>query len=105
MLLRVIVVLMIDGKNMRCEFLIGYEKREFILVCRKRDFENNNIGDEYFLVLRDEWENVDDSIINFDLLLTNIKNNTIKLFYTPNGAVVINQSPPHSRKVEYIVIK
>lgn len=90
---------------MRCNFLIGYDKREFVLVCRKIDFENNNIGDGYFLVLREEWENVDDSIKNFDLLLTDIKDNTIKLFYAPNGAVVISQSLPHSRKVEYIVVK
>ena len=96
---------MIDGKNMKCKFLVGYDKQEFVLVCRKSDFDNDNIGDGYFLVLRDEWENKENSFKNFDLLLTEIKNNTIKLFFAPNGAVVINQRLPYSRKEEYIVIE
>ena len=33
-----------------------FDEREFVLVCRKSDYENNNIGDGVFLVFREEWE-------------------------------------------------
>lgn len=52
-----------------------FDEREFVLVCRKSDYENNNIGDGVFLVFREEWEDTDDnSIKTFDLLLTSVEN-------------------------------
>lgn len=49
-----------------------FDKQEFVLVCRKRDYENN-IGDGVFLVPREEWEDAnDDAIKTFDLLLTSV---------------------------------
>ena len=40
-----------------------FDEREFVLVCRKSDYENNNIGDGVFLVLRKEWEDTDNNPI------------------------------------------
>ena len=58
-----------------------FDEREFVLVCRKSDYENNNIGAGVFLVFREEWEDTDDnSIKTFDLLLTSVENETVKFF-------------------------
>ena len=74
-------------------------------VCSKSDYENNNIGDGVFLVLREEWEDADDdSIKTFDLLLTSVENGTVKLFLAPNNAVVIIQALPYSRKIDYMEV-
>lgn len=83
-----------------------FDEREFVLVCRKSDYENNNIGNGVFLVLRKEWEDTDDdySIKTFDLLLTSVENDTIKLFPAPNNAVVIVQTLPYPKKIDYIEI-
>lgn len=78
-----------------------FDEREFVLVCRKSDYENNNIGDDVFLVLREEWEDADDeSAKTFDLLLTSVENGTVKLFPAPNNAVVIVQELPYSRMID-----
>lgn len=76
-----------------------FNEQEFVAVCRKTDYENNNIGDDIFLVYRNEWEGREEEI---DLLLTKIENNTIKLYPAPNNGVVIVKSIPYSRKSEYI---
>lgn len=76
-----------------------FSEQEFVAVCRKTDYENNNIGDDIFLVYRNEWEGREEEI---DLLLTKIENNTIKLYPAPNNGVVIVKSIPYSRKSEYI---
>ena len=60
---------------------------------------------ELFLVSREEWEDTDDySIKTFDLLLTAVENNVVKLYPAPNNAVVIFQTLPYSRKVDYIEV-
>ena len=78
-----------------------FDKQKFVLVCRKNDYENNNIGDGVFLVLREKWEDTDeDSIKTFDLLLTSVKDRIVKLFLSPNNAGVIVQKLPYSRKID-----
>ena len=84
-----------------------FDEQEFVLVCRRNDYENENgiIGDCLFLVSREEWEDTDDySIKTFDLLLTAVENNVVKLYPAPNNAVVIFQTLPYSRKVDYIEV-
>ena len=76
-----------------------FDEQEFVAVCRKSDYEKSNIGDDIFLVYRNEWEGREEEI---DLLLTKIENNTIKLYPAPNNGVVIVKSIPYSRKSEYI---
>lgn len=82
-----------------------FDEQKFVLVCRKSDYENNNIGDGVFLVLREEWEDTDDDFIKtFDLLLTSVENGTVKLFPAPNNAIVIVQELPYSRKSDYMEV-
>ena len=93
-----------------------FDEQEFVLVCRKNDYENGIIGDGLFLVSgiigdglflvsREEWEDTDDySIKTFDLLLTAVENNVVKLYPAPNNAVVIFQTLPYSKKVDYIEV-
>lgn len=63
-----------------------FDEQEFVLVCRRNDYENGIIGDGLFLVSREEWEDTDDySIKTFDLLLTSVENNAChSLFTLPN---------------------
>ena len=90
---------------MKYKYTLMFNEQEFVAVCRKKDYENNNIGDGIFLVYKKEWEDTDDySIKTFDLLLTSVKNNTIKLYPAPNNAVVIVQSLPYSRKEDYMIL-
>ena len=80
-----------------------FNEQEFVAVCRKTDYENNNIGKDIFLVCRNEWEDIGEySTEEIDLLLTKIENNTIELYPAPNNGVVIVKSIPYSRKSEYI---
>lgn len=80
-----------------------FNEEELIAVCCKTDYDNNNIGDDIFLVCRNEWEEIDEnSTEEIELLLTSIENNTIKLYPAPNNAVVIVKSIPYSKKSEYI---
>ena len=39
-----------------------FDEQEFVLVCRRNDYENEHgiIGDGLFLVSREEWEDTDD---------------------------------------------
>ena len=79
-----------------------FDEREFVLVCRKSDYEKKNVGDGVFLVLREEWEDKDDDPTKtFDLLLTSVKNGTVKLYPAPNNAVVIVQALPYCKSRLY----
>ena len=87
------------------KYIPMFDEQEFVLVCRKNDYENGIIGDGLFLVSREEWEDTDDySIKTFDLLLTAVENNVVKLYPAPNNAVVIFQTLPYSKKVDYIEV-
>lgn len=84
-----------------------FDEQEFVLVCRRNDYENENgiIGDGLSLVSREEWEDTDDYWLKtFNLLLTAVENNVVKLYPAPNNAVVIFQTLPYSRKVDYIEV-
>ena len=84
------------------KYIPMFDEQEFVLVCRKNDYENGIIGDGLFLVSREEWEDTDDySIKSFDLLLTAVENNVVKLFPAPNNVL---QTLPYSRKVDYIEV-
>ena len=73
------------------KYIPMFDEQELVLVCRRSDYENGKIGDGLFLVSREEWEDTDDySIETFDLLIT--------------AAVVIFQTLPYSRKVDYIEV-
>lgn len=90
---------------MNNKYIPMFDEQKFVLVCRKSDYENNNIGDGVFLVLREEWEDTDDDFIKtFDLLLTSVENGTVKLFPAPNNAIVIVQELPYSRKSDYMEV-
>ena len=89
----------------RINYVRMFDEHKFVLVCRKSDYENNNIGDGVFLVLKEEWEDTDDdSIKTFDLLLTSVENGIVKLFPAPNDAIVIVQELPYSRKNDYMEV-
>lgn len=90
------------GKN---KYIPMFDEQELVLVCRRSDYENGKIGDGLFLVSREEWEDTDDySIETFDLLITAVENNVVKLYPALNNAVVIFQTLPYSRKVDYIEV-
>lgn len=84
------------------KYILMFDEQEFVLVCRRNDYENGIIGDGLFLVSREEWEDTDDySIKTFDLLLTAVENNVVKLFPALNNVL---QTLPYSRKVDYIEV-
>ena len=86
------------GTNYKCMF----DKQEFVLVCREKIYENKNISDELFLVFKDEWEyNDSNSNQTFDLLLTLVENNIVRLYPAPDDAVIIVQQVPYSKKSDY----
>ncbi|MFR1736853.1 MAG: hypothetical protein ACLSWF_04720 [Phocaeicola massiliensis] len=87
------------------KYIPMFDEQELVLVCRRSDYENGKIGDGLFLVSREEWEDTDDySIETFDLLITAVENNVVKLYPALNNAVVIFQTLPYSRKVDYIEV-
>ena len=87
------------------KYKFNFNEQKFVAICRKNDYENGYIGDGIFLVWKNEWEDTDDySIKTFDLLLTSIEGNSIKLYPAPNNAVIIVQQLPYSRKSEYMEI-
>ena len=88
---------------MKNKYTLMFNEQEFVAVCRKTDYENNSIGNDIFLVCRNEWGDINEySTEEIDLLLTKIESNTIKLYPAPNNGVVIVKSIPYSRKSEYI---
>ena len=86
------------------ELIRMYDKNEDVLVARKSDYQNNNIGDGYFLVPKEEWLCEDDGLNCFHLFLTKIDGNRISLFLTVEGNPVIFSELPLSRRNEYIEI-
>ena len=81
-----------------------YDTNKDVLVVRKSDYQNNNIGDGYFIVPKDEWTCEDDGIKRFHLFLTNVDRNIISLFWTSEGNPVILSELPLSRRSDYVEI-
>lgn len=81
-----------------------YDTDEDVLVARKSDSQNNNIGDGYFIVPKDEWLCKDDGIKRFHLFLTKVVGNRVTLFLTSEGNPVIFRELPLSRRNDYVEI-
>ena len=81
-----------------------YDTNEDVLVARKSDYQNNNIGDGYFIVPKDEWTCEDDGIKRFHLFLTNVEGNRISLFLTTEGNPVIFSELHISRRSDFVEI-
>ena len=81
-----------------------YDTNEDVLVARKSDYQNNNIGNGYFIVPKDEWTCEDDGIKRFHLFLTNVDGNRISLFLKTEGDPVIFSELPLSRRSDYVEI-
>ena len=86
------------------ELIRVYDTNEDVLVARKSDYQNNNIGDGYFIVPKDEWTCEDDGIKRFHLFLTNVEGNRISLFLTTEGNPVIFSELPLSRRSDNVEI-
>ena len=81
-----------------------YNTNVDVLVVRKSDYQNNNIGDGYFLVPIEEWTCEDDGLESFHLFLTKFDENRVSLFLTREGNPVIFRELPLSRRSDYIEI-
>ena len=86
------------------ELIRTNDTNEDVLVARKSDYQNNNIGDGYFLVSKDEWFCEDDGLNCFHLFLTKIDGNRISLFLTSEGTPVVFSELPLSRRSDYVEI-
>ena len=85
--------------------IFNFDTQEFVLVCRRSDYDNGYVGEGLFLVSRNEWEDNDEyDIKTFDLLLTSIENNVVDLYQAPNNGVVIVQQLPYSKKTDYMEV-
>lgn len=81
-----------------------YDINDDVLVTRKSDYQNNYIGDEYFIVPKEEWQCEDDEFKCFHLFLTKIDGNRISLFLTSEGNPVIFRELPLSKRSDYVEI-
>lgn len=81
-----------------------YDTNVDVLVVRKSDYQNNNIGDGYFLVPIEEWTCEDDGLKSFHLFLTKFYGNKVSLFLTSEGIPVIFRELPLLRRSDYIEI-
>ena len=81
-----------------------YNTNVDVLVVRKSDYENDNIGDGYFIVPKDEWLCEDDGLKSFHLFLTKFYGNKVSSFLTSEGNPVIFRELPLSRRSDYIEI-
>ena len=81
-----------------------YDINEDILVVRKSENQNNNIGDEYFLVPKEEWYCEDNGLKSCHLFLTKVDGNRVSLFLTSEGNPVIFRELPLSQRSDYIEI-
>ena len=86
------------------ELIRMYDTNEDVLVARKSDCQNNNIGDGYFIVPKEEWTCEDDGLNCFHLFLTKIDGNRISLFLTSEGNPVIFRELPLSLRSDYVGI-
>ena len=91
-------------KSKTMELIRMYDTNEDVLVARKSDYQNNNIGDGYFLVPKDEWFCEDDGLNCFHLFLTKMDGNRITLFLTSEGNLVVFSELPLSRRSDYVEI-
>ena len=82
----------------------NYDTNEDVLVVRQSDYQNNNIGDGYFLVPKEEWLCEDEGVDSFCLFLTKIEGDSVSLFLTSGGNPVIFEELPLSRRNEYIEV-
>ena len=81
-----------------------YNTNVDVLVVRKSDYQNNNIGDGYFIVPKDEWLCEDEEPKSFHLFLTKFDGNKVSLFLTSEGHPVIFRELPLLRRSDYIEI-
>ena len=81
-----------------------YNTNVDVLVVRKSDYQNDNIGDGYFVVPKDEWLCEDDGLKSFNLFLTKFYGNKVSSFLTSEGNPVIFRELPLSRRSDYIEI-
>ena len=82
----------------------NYDTNEDILVVWKSGYQNDNIGDEYFIVPKEEWYCEDNGLKSFHLFLTKVDGNRISLFLTSEGNPVIFKELPLSQRSDYIEI-
>lgn len=92
------------NKRRKMNLIRTYDTNEDVLVVRKSDYQNNNIGDGYFIVPKDEWFCEDDGLKSFHLFLTKFDGNRVSLFLTSEGHPVIFRELPLSRRSDYIEI-
>lgn len=81
-----------------------YNTNVDVLVVRKSDYQNNNIGDGCFIVPKDEWLCEDEEPKSFHLFLTKFDGNKVSLFLTSEGHPVIFRELPLSRRSDYVEI-
>lgn len=81
-----------------------YNTNEDILVTKKSDYQNNAIGDGYFIVPKKEWLSKDNGIETFHLFLTKIEGDKISLYLAKGEYPVIFKELPLSKRVEYIEV-
>ena len=81
-----------------------YDTNEDVLVVRKSDYQNNSIGDGYFLVPKDEWQMEDDGISVFHLYLTKVVDDRLDYYLVNGEYVVILEELPLLKRDDYIEI-
>lgn len=81
-----------------------YDTNKDVLVVRRSDYLNSNIGDRYFIIPKEEWICIDDGGKSFHLFLTKNERDRISLFLTSEGNPVIFRELPLSRRRNYVEI-
>lgn len=81
-----------------------YNTDDDVLVMKKSDYQNSNIGDEYFIVPKEEWLIEDDDIRTFHLFLTKVEDDRISLYFFQGKFPVIFAELPLSRRGEYVEV-
>ena len=82
-----------------------YDTNEDVLVARKYDYQNNIIGDGYFLVPKDDWTCEDDGVKRFHLYHTKTDRNRIALFLTREGNSKVFSDNPYNEEVTMLKYK
>ena len=57
-------------KNKKMKLIRNYNTNEDVLVVRKSDYQNNDIGNGYFIVQKEEWLYKNDGCNSFHPFLT-----------------------------------
>ena len=81
-----------------------YDTNENVLVVRKSDYQNNSIGDKYFLVTKDEWLMKDDGISVFHIYLTKVADDRIDYYLVNGKYVVVLEELPLFKRDDYVEI-